>query len=182
VRVVCATNRDLEAETRRNAFRLDLFYRISAFTILVPPLRDRPGEILRLAELFIRQLVATRRPPALAPSAAAALRRYPWPGNVRELRNAIERAVVIHTGDTIELEDLPDHVREAAVAQGDDGDTVDIRDHVATLERKALAAALAACSGNQTEAARRLGISRRTLIYRMEKHGLKPPPASRAQE
>ncbi|HSK02060.1 MAG TPA: sigma 54-interacting transcriptional regulator [Kofleriaceae bacterium] len=182
VRVVCATNRDLEAETRRNAFRLDLFYRISAFTILVPPLRDRPGEILRLAELFIRQLVATRRPPALAPAAAAAVRRYPWPGNVRELRNAIERAVVVHTGDTIELEDLPDHVREAAAAHGDDGSTVDIRDHVASLERKAIDAALAACNGNQTEAARRLGISRRTLIYRMEKHGLKPPPASRAQE
>ncbi len=182
VRVVCATHRDLEAETRRGTFRADLFFRISAFTILIPPLRDRPGEIVRLAELFVRQLSGNRRPPLITPAAAAALRRYPWPGNVRELRNAIERAVVIHTGHTIELEDLPDHVREGAVARGEAGAPVDIRDHVAGLERDAIDAALQACNGNQTEAARRLGISRRTLIYRMEKHGLKPPPASRAQE
>jgi two-component system, NtrC family, response regulator AtoC len=182
VRVVCATNRDLEAETRKNTFRLDLFYRLSAFTILIPPLRDRPGELLRLAELFIRQVDGTRRPPVLSPAAADALRRYTWPGNVRELRNAMERAVVVHTGDTIEVEDLPDHVREAAAAHDGASGSVDIRDHVATLERRAIEAALAACNGNQTEAARRLGISRRTLIYRMEKHGLKPPPASRVQE
>jgi two-component system, NtrC family, response regulator AtoC len=181
VRVVCATNRDLEAETRRNTFRTDLFFRVSAFTILVPPLRDRPGEIVRLAELFIRQASGPLRAPALAPAAVDALRRYPWPGNVRELRNAMERAVVVHTGETIELEDLPDQVRERATHDDASG-PADIRDHVALLERKAILTALEACHGNQTETAKRLGISRRALIYRMEKHGLKPPPASRAQE
>jgi len=182
VRVVCATNRDLETETRKNRFRMDLFFRISAFTILIPPLRDRRGEIVRLARLFVRQASGGRLPPALTGAAEDALQRYPWPGNVRELRNAIERAMVIHTGDTIELEDLPDQIREGAAIQIDAGGSIDIRDHVATLERRAIDAALAACNGNQTEAAKRLGISRRTLIYRLEKYGLKAPPASRTQE
>src|SRR6185436_3908060 len=124
VRVVCATNRDLETETRKNRFRMDLFFRISAFTILIPPLRDRRGEIVRLARLFVRQASGGRLPPALTGAAEDALQRYPWPGNVRELRNAIERAMVIHTGDTIELEDLPDQIREGAAIQIDAGGSI----------------------------------------------------------
>jgi two-component system, NtrC family, response regulator AtoC len=179
VRVVCATNRDLEAEVRKGAFRSDLYFRIGAFTILVPPLRDRPGELLLLAQQFIRQGCAGRRVPVLAPAAVAAIQSYAWPGNVRELRNAIERALVIQSGGTIELEDLPDHLREHVDLPAQPG--LDMRDHIAEVERQAILAALEACEGNQTEAARRLGLSRRTLIYRMEKHGLKPPPASRGR-
>ena len=175
VRVVCATNRDLEAEVRRGAFRGDLYFRISAFTILVPPLRDRRGEIILLAEHFIAQATTARARPTLSPAAADALRNYAWPGNVRELRNAVERACVVRSGRSIELADLPDQIREAANPHGDG-----MRDRLLELERGAIVDALEACDGNQTEAARRLGISRRTLIYRMEKHGLKPLPGSRA--
>jgi DNA-binding NtrC family response regulator len=183
VRVICATHRDLEAASRRGEFRSDLFFRISAFTILVPPLRDRAPEIVPLAERFLREASRGRRAPALSASAADALGRYAWPGNVRELRNAIERALVLHTGGVIELEDLPDAVREprgaARVEPAASDGTDDVREHVAALERAAIISALEASAGNQTEAAKRLGMTRRTLIYRMEKHRLKPPPASR---
>jgi DNA-binding NtrC family response regulator len=187
VRVICATNRNLEADAERGTFRSDLFFRISAFTILVPPLRDRPAEIPLLADHFIRQATPEGRPPpALTPAAAELLGGYAWPGNVRELRNAIERAVVIHTGAAIEPDDLPERVREAprpAPPPALEGapppiaETArDVRDRMAEVERAALVAALEACGGVQTEAAKKLGMSRRALIYRMEKHGLKPPP------
>ncbi|MGE5182276.1 MAG: sigma 54-interacting transcriptional regulator [Acidobacteriota bacterium] len=178
VRVVCATNRDLDAEVARGAFRSDLLFRISGFTILVPPLRDRPAEIVPLARAFAGPQLA------LSPAAEDALQHYPWPGNVRELRNAIERARVVCSEGTIELEDLPDRVRElrgpprvAGLALPLDGQR-DVRDHITALEREAIVAALAACGGSQTKAAKQLGISRRALIYRMERHGLKPPPAA----
>ena len=184
VRVVCATNRDLEAEVARGAFREDLFFRISAFTILVPPLRDRRSEIVPLAEHVLAQLAreAGHAPPRLSPEARAALERYSWPGNVRELRNAVERAIVLQNAGVIELADLPDRLREeprpggaGIVAVADSGE-IDVRQQVADVERATIQAALDACGGNQTHAARRLGLSRRALIYRMEKHGLKPAP------
>ncbi|HET7502839.1 MAG TPA: sigma 54-interacting transcriptional regulator [Kofleriaceae bacterium] len=187
VRVICATHRDLEAESRGGTFRPDLFFRISAFTIFVPALRDRPAEIEMLAQHFIRQCAAQtrQRVPVLSPAASAALRRHAWPGNVRELRNAIERAMVLHSAGVIGVEDLPDSIREGrAVAQvaaalplSLDG----MRDQIADMERATIAAVLESCNGSQTEAAKQLGISRRTLIYRMEKHGLKPPPGARKE-
>ena len=185
VRVVCATNRDLDAEVVRGAFRSDLLYRISGFTILVPPLRDRAGEILPLAEYFLVRAAGGRRPPRLSAAAAQALRRYPWPGNVRELRNAIERAYVMQQDGEIQLEDLPDRVQGVHVEPAFTPQSLlldgarDVRSHIAELERDAIVAALEACGGSQTEAAKKLGVSRRALIYRMEKHGLKPPPPGR---
>ncbi|MCX5742452.1 MAG: hypothetical protein NT062_08150 [Proteobacteria bacterium] len=99
---------------------------------------------------------------------------------MRELRNAMERAMVLHTGAVIEVEDLPDSIREiVAPTMVALGGHHDIRDHIADLERSAIATALEISRGNQTEAAKQLGISRRTLIYRMEKHGLKPLPPGR---
>jgi len=186
VRVICATHRDLEAESRRGTFRQDLLFRIGAFTILIPPLRDRPVEIELLARSFIQQATAKlgERPPTLTPAAALALRRHSWPGNVRELRNAIERALVLQSNGAIDVEDLPDSIRDARAPSTELvgaafplGGQRDVRDHIAELERVTINAALEACGGNQTEAAKQLGITRRTLIYRMEKHGLKPPPA-----
>jgi two-component system response regulator AtoC len=184
VRVICATHRDLEAESKRGAFRADLFFRITAFTIFIPALRDRPTEIELLAQHFIRQTAAQtrQRVPVLSPAASAALRRHAWPGNVRELRNAIERAMVLHSSGVIGVEDLPDSIREGrAVAQvAAPSLTLDgMRDQIADMERATIAAVLESCNGSQTEAAKQLGISRRTLIYRMEKHGLKPPPGAR---
>jgi two-component system response regulator AtoC len=192
VRVICATHRDLEAESKKGTFRQDLFFRISAFTIFVPALRDRPAEIEMLAQYFIRQCAAQTRQrlPALSPAAAVALRRHAWPGNVRELRNAIERAMVLHSSGVIGVEDLPDSIREGrAIAQLAAAAPVSasspsltlggMRDQIADMERATIAAVLESCHGSQTEAAKQLGISRRTLIYRMEKHGLKPPPGAR---
>jgi transcriptional regulator with GAF, ATPase, and Fis domain len=187
VRVVCATNRDLEQEVERRRFREDLLFRISAFTLLVPPLRNRRVEIRLLAEHFAHEFATELRQPtpALAPSALQSLEAYAWPGNVRELRNAIERAVVLAQGSVIERTELPDKIRDAsggsAAANMPAGDGLDVRGQLAEVERGAIVAALEACGGNQTQAARRLGVSRRALIYKREKYGLKPQPGKEAQ-
>lgn len=186
VRVVCATNRDLEAEVQAGRFREDLYYRISAFSIVVPPLRDRPADILPLAEAFLRQSSSELgiALPLLSSDAKARLQNYDWPGNVRQLRNAMERAVVLAAGEgVVEPEHLPDRVR-AAENRGSMtpiviGDATDMREQIADMEKLSIEKALEASGGNQTKAAQKLGLSRRALIYKMEKHGLKKPPASR---
>jgi transcriptional regulator with PAS, ATPase and Fis domain len=181
VRVVAATHRDLHADARAGRFRQDLLYRIGGFTIAVPPLRDRKGEIVPLAEHFVRVAAEEvgRPPPALTPEAREALLAYRWPGNVRELENAIERALVL-CEDAIAFGDLPERVREVAQRAGTVPVTGDIQGQLADVERAAIAAALEAHGDNQTRAARALGLSRRALIYKMEKYGLKPPPGSAA--
>jgi len=178
-RLIAATHRNLDADVRTGRFRQDLLFRIGGFTIAVPPLRDRQAEIIPLAEHFIRVAAGeqARVPPTLSDDARDAITGYDWPGNVRELRNAVERALVLAT-DTITAADLPERLHDAshrirpAVATG-----ADVRGQLAEVERAAIVAALEAESGNQTRAARRLGLSRRALIYKMEKYGLKPPPA-----
>ncbi|HEX2686508.1 MAG TPA: sigma 54-interacting transcriptional regulator [Kofleriaceae bacterium] len=177
-RLIAATHRNLDVDVRAGRFRQDLLFRIGGFTIAVPPLRDRPTEILPLAEHFARTAAAeqARVSPGLSDDAREALAGYAWPGNVRELRNALERALVLAT-DTITAADLPERIHDAShrirpvVPSG-----ADVRGQLAELERAAIVAALEAESGNQTRAARRLGLSRRALIYKMEKYGLKPPP------
>gem|GEM_PF-686533 len=187
VRVVCATNRDLETEVSRGRFREDLFFRISAFTIVVPPLRDRRPEIPLFAKHFIERTARELRvsQPEVSDRFMAALEQYHWPGNVRELRNAIERALVVHREGPLEPAHLPDRIREeasgapdvAAAASPAAGRKVDVREQLAAVERAAIVAALEACGGNQTRAAEKLGLSRRALIYKMEKYGLKRAPA-----
>jgi DNA-binding NtrC family response regulator/pSer/pThr/pTyr-binding forkhead associated (FHA) protein len=182
VRVVCATHRDLQADSRTGRFRQDLLFRIGGFTVAVPPLRDRRSEIVPLAEHFVRVAAADQRraPPALSPEARDALLAYRWPGNVRELENAMERALVL-CEDTITLADLPDRLREVAPRGGSvTGAVGDIQGQLEEVERGAIAAALEAHGDNQTRAARALGLSRRALIYKMEKYGLKPPPGAAA--
>jgi two-component system response regulator AtoC len=172
VRIVAATNRELEADVKTGRFREDLYFRLSAFVIQVPPLRERPVEVTLLAELFTRQFAQRLGAAALSirADAAAALARYRWPGNVRELRNAIERAVVLAEGGEIRLENFPESLR-----RGDGGApaTGAIKEQLADLEQRRIEEALAAEKGNQTRAAKRLGISRRALIYKLEKYGLK---------
>jgi DNA-binding NtrC family response regulator/pSer/pThr/pTyr-binding forkhead associated (FHA) protein len=177
-RVVAATHRDLEAEVRAGRFRQDLLYRIGGFTIVVPPLRDRGSEILPLAEHFARLTAQEqgRAAPALADDAREALTGYTWPGNVRELKNAIERALVL-CGEHITAADLPEKLRDARQRVAPVTPAADMRGHLAEVERAAIVAALEAEDQNQTRAARRLGLSRRALIYKMEKYGLKPPPS-----
>ena len=120
VRVVTATNRDLEKEITRGHFREDLFFRVSAFTLIVPPLRDRPIEIPLLANHFARGFASELGVPVptLSASTMAVLTRHTWPGNVRELKNAIERAVVLQTDGAVEIDHLPERVRAAVARPG----------------------------------------------------------------
>lgn len=163
VRIVSATHRELAHDTE--SFRADLYYRLAVVSLEVPPLRDRPEDIEALARHFIRTLAPGR---TLDPEALTALLGQPWPGNVRELRNVLEAALTFGgDGARVGVADLPlAHAPRAL-------DT-----HLEEVERVRIARALDASEGNQSAAARRLGISRRALIYRMEKLGLKKRPAS----
>jgi DNA-binding NtrC family response regulator/pSer/pThr/pTyr-binding forkhead associated (FHA) protein len=180
-RLVFATHRDLKADVARGRFREDLYYRISTFTIAVPPLRERPSEIMALADLFARRFAASlasggatndarKRAITFDATAVTALRNYPWPGNVRELRNAIEHALVMSDGDVITPRDLP----EAVVAGPREIVRSAVRDELGAIEHDRIERALAAEGGNRTYAARRLGISRRALLYKISKYGLGP--------
>jgi DNA-binding NtrC family response regulator/pSer/pThr/pTyr-binding forkhead associated (FHA) protein len=176
VRVLAATHRDLEDEVARGRFREDLYYRLSAFKLQVPPLRERPTEVALLADAFVRQLAAQSGlpAPAIGVEAFRALGAYPWPGNVRELRNAVEHAVVLAESGRIEPAHLPASVRDHGTpsARARAGS---VRDRMEELERRSIEEALAAESGNKTRAARRLGLSRRALIYKLDKYGLRRP-------
>ena len=173
-RMIAATNRDLRKAVEEKAFREDLYYRISVVPILLPPLRQRPDDIPLLAGHFLRKYAPDRQ----ARFDAAAMDRltaYAWPGNVRELENAVERALIFSEGDVITEKALPPEVRgEASRRLGG----LDIRLPEGGLrfeevEQGLIASALERFGGNQTRAAAYLGITRPTLIYRMEKYGLK---------
>ena len=153
VRVLAATNRDLVEEIRAARFRQDLYYRLRVVEIRVPPLRERRDDILPLARTFLAASAERtgRKNAAFTPEAAHQLLRYDWPGNVRELENAIERAVVLATGDRIEVEDLPDEVR--AIAATETGSPCSL----AEVERKHILAVLHASEGNRAKAAATLG-------------------------
>ncbi|MEZ4439097.1 MAG: sigma 54-interacting transcriptional regulator [Polyangiaceae bacterium] len=178
VRVICATHRDLRTEVAEGRFREDLFYRVSAFTLQVPPLRERPAEVGLLAELFMRQHAERMAIPAptLSDAAVAALTSHRWPGNVRELKNAVEHAFVMCDGDVIGPEHLPESLRNAtrevgAIEGHAEGGSV--KDKLEQIERASIVKALDDEKGNQTRAAKRLGISRRALIYKMGKYDIK---------
>lgn len=170
-RLVATTHLDLRALAERGAFSEALAAALEGAEVPVPPLRDRPDDIVPLAEVFASEALggATVR---LSPGALARLRSHPWPGNVLELRNAMERAVRLAGGGEILAEHLPSDSLPMASGEGR------LREHVDSVERDAIVKALAEANHNQTHAARRLGLSRRALIYKMEKYGLKPPPGS----
>ena len=172
VRVIAATHRDLNARIEEGQFREDLYYRLSGFTLKIPPLRERPTDREILTEVLVRDASAAmkRSTPTLDAEAAARLAAHPWPGNVRELRNAIEHALVL-ADDRILVEHLPESLREQPAPP--DPETSSMKDKVSALEKQSLIEALDAEGGNQTRAAKRLGISRRGLIYKMEKYGIK---------
>jgi two-component system, NtrC family, response regulator AtoC len=171
-RFVAATNRDLLAEVRAGRFRQDLYYRVAAATIDVPPLRERSSEIIPLAERFARQFWAKLGrlgTPQLSPAVGAALRACAWPGNVRELRNVMERAVLLANG-IIDVEHLPiDRLRAPVEPVQADPPPA------ATELRDRLLQALATTGGNQTRAARQLGISRVTFGRWLDQAGLPRP-------
>ena len=175
VRVLATTNRNLAAEVEAGRFREDLYYRLNVFPLHVPPLRERRGDILPLFRHFLGRYCEGRRArPALAARAEKRLLSHGWPGNVRELDNLVQRTLILLAGDTITDTDLafeadaatgrtPEtHEREAAPATGGD-----LRDDLRDEERRRIVDALEAGSGNRTEAARSLGISPRTLRYKI---------------
>ncbi|HQR45276.1 MAG TPA: sigma-54 dependent transcriptional regulator [Thermoanaerobaculia bacterium] len=166
VRVLAATNRDLAREAESGSFRRDLYFRLAVVPVVLPPLRDRPGDVERLSRHFVARLAARHRVPApeLTEAALAALEAHPWPGNVRELRNTLESAVVIRAGQPIRPEDL----RLAPPPAGLSASALDEE----TRSREATLEALRRGGGNREEAARLLGISVRTLYYRLRRWGL----------
>ncbi|MCG8555947.1 MAG: sigma 54-interacting transcriptional regulator [Proteobacteria bacterium] len=164
VRVIAATNRDLHTQVQAGTFREDLYYRLDVLRIAVPPLRERPEDVEPLVRSFV---VSTGETVEIADDAMAVLHAHTWPGNVRELRNVIDRAVALRNGDVLRAEDFPSLRAPTKSGPGT------LRHKVGDAEREAIAEALRANNGNQSRAARRLGISRRALIYKLEKYGLK---------
>jgi DNA-binding NtrC family response regulator len=170
VRVVAATNRDLEREVKAGKFREDLFYRLQVMPIALPSLRERKGDVIALATYFIDQFNREfrKRVRGLSPAATTVLEQYQWPGNVRELRNAIERAMLLSDRDYLEPQDftLTRTVNPTEFRLPPEGVNLD------EVERQLLVQALERVNGNQTQAAQLLGINRDQVRYRIEKFGL----------
>ncbi|MFB3819415.1 MAG: sigma-54-dependent transcriptional regulator [Candidatus Methylomirabilales bacterium] len=178
VRIVAATNRDLTRALTSGDFRKDLYYRLRVFPLALAPLRDRPEDVLPLAEHFLARFAREmrREPLRITPGAQAALLAYHWPGNVRELRNVVERALILATGDSLEVEHLPPEMAASrpepppspAASLPAEGLSLE------EVERQLVRQALDATGGNQVRAARLLGISRDALRTRMRRFGLLP--------
>jgi two-component system, NtrC family, response regulator HydG len=164
-RILAATNRILEEEVKAGRFREDLFYRLNVVELNIPSLRERPEDILPLASAFIAEF--TRGKARFASSVTDCLKRYSWPGNVRELRNAMERAALLSLGELILPEHLPAKVR-AAVESAPPPEPLDA-ERLAEIERQAIFQALRKHDFNRTETAKALGISRRALIYKLQR-------------
>ncbi|WP_051184666.1 sigma-54-dependent transcriptional regulator [Desulfatiglans anilini] len=180
VRVIAATNRDLPESVRDGRFREDLYYRLNVVGLEVPPLRERREDIPLLAEHFLKQFAEKNRKTlkGLTPQAMDRLLRYPWPGNVRELMNVIERAVVLARSEVLDTEDLlleraPEGVEgSAGPPETKEMGPADIP--LEEVERMTILKTLESAAGNKSEAARRLGITRRTLHQKLKKYGVMP--------
>jgi DNA-binding NtrC family response regulator len=172
VRVVAATNKNLETMLADGSFREDLYYRLNVIHVDLPPLRSRPEDIVPLAEHVLAQIGAKQQPPRrmrLSPEAQHLLLAYHWPGNVRELMNVLERGVALCQGELIADDDLPSHVRERRPADFL-GAAVARRMTLAELEREFIEAVLADEAGNKTRAAQRLGLDRKTLYRKLDEY------------
>ncbi|MEY4549010.1 MAG: hypothetical protein RL685_5205 [Pseudomonadota bacterium] len=172
VRIVAATNKDLMTLVNEGRFREDLYYRLNVVRIAVPPLRDRPSDVLRLANHFLRRAAAENEVEVMGFTEAAKLLMmdYPWPGNVRELQNTVEQAVVLTETGWVDADDLP--IRPARPHVGDGLKLLIPGATLADIERYAITETLKAVGGSTTRAAEVLGISRRTVQYRVREWGL----------
>jgi two-component system response regulator HydG len=177
-RVVAATNRDLEAEVAGGRFREDLFHRLNVMRLTVPPLRDRLEDIPLLAQHFLEQFASRNRKTVkgFTPLAMDMLLKHDWPGNVREVENTVERAVILLTGDHITEKQLPlTIVQKYSESRGQRTPAPPASKSSRSLEdieKEAIVATLEATGQNKSEAARRLGISRKTLHNKMKSYGL----------
>jgi DNA-binding NtrC family response regulator len=165
-RVIAATNKNLESAIKDGTFREDLYYRLNVFSINLPPLRTRPEDIIAIARYFLEKYCRSMNKPVkgLTPDATAALKAYEWPGNVRELENAIERAVVVSTGEDVTVKDLPLQERRATVPNGK---------RLKDIERVHVESILRETGWNVSRSAAILGIDRVTLYHKIAKYGLK---------
>lgn len=179
VRIIAATNRDLAAEVTAGRFRRDLYLRLGIVPLTLPPLRERPGDIPGLLDGFCAEATEAYdlAPPGFHPAAMALLRQYAWPGNIRELRNLAERLVILLGGREVGPENLPREIRDErplSNASSEHGFTLPEQGIVMdALEADILRQALARTAGNRTHAARLLGITRDTLLYRLKKHAMR---------
>jgi two-component system response regulator AtoC len=178
VRLLSATNKDLEEEIRKDQFRRDLYYRICVVPIHLVPLRQRKEEIPPLVQHFLEQL-HRKLHLTLKPIDADAMRLlldYPWPGNVRELENTIERAMVLSEGQRITVRDLPPHIHTPVPSFDNNAalgeDDLSVKKHGAALERRLIQKALERTGGNKTRAAELLELSSRALLYKIREYGL----------
>ena len=173
IRLVAATNRNLKQEATEGRFRPDLYYRLSVFTIQVPPLKDRPADVAPLAQFFLQHFAArlSKRLPGLSDEALAMLQRYSWPGNVRELKNVLERAAILApTGELLSADYLPDefHALGRPAKPGTDATDESLR----ALEARHIGKLMGELEGNKPEVAKRLGIGLTTLYRKLEEYGL----------
>jgi two-component system response regulator HydG len=175
VRVISATNRDLETAIEERRFREDLYYRINVIQIELPPLRARGADVLTLAQHFLNTFAAGMNKPVagIHETTAEKLLAYPWPGNVRELRNVIERAVALTTASRILVHDLPEKVREYRARQLvlDADDPAGLAP-LEQVERRYILHVLESAAGNRTQAAQILGLDRKTLYRKLKQYGV----------
>lgn len=175
VRVIAATNRDLEAEVATGRFRKDLFYRLNVIHLTIPPLRERSEDVPLLALHFLDKFcLENNRPPmGFSPEAMRTLKNYSWPGNVRELQNVVERAVALTTGNMVLFEDLPDEIRKHSPQ--DDKIILPVGSSMEEIERQAILQTLRKTGGDKELTARLLGIGLATLYRRLKEMEVKEP-------
>jgi len=178
VRIVAATNRDLDSQAKTGQFRQDLYYRLNIVNIRLPSLRERPEDLPLLTRYFLDEICRTNgfEPREIDRSLLDALAKYDWPGNVRELKNTLESVVVLSGRTTLTAEDLPEKIfrdRVKPAREEEDGEGPESELNLKDLSKQTILKALEACQGNRTEAARHLGISRRTLHRRLNEFGLR---------
>lgn len=171
VRIIAATSRDLSRDVKRGSFREDLFYRLNILHIHIPPLRERKDDIPCLVEYFIGKYneKLNRSIKGVSPKVMSELLDYPWYGNVRELENVIERAIILSDSDLITRVDLG--IRENATRETTPSDSLSLEEAWARLEKAYIEKALSQTGGNRTQAARLLGLSRRSLLYKLKRYG-----------
>jgi Nif-specific regulatory protein len=173
VRVIAATNRDLEKDVTEGRFRRDLYFRLHVLEIIVPALRKRPDDIPELARYFFQKynLETGRKLRGFTPRAMEHMVRYRWPGNVRELKNLVERLMILCAADEIRREDLPAEIRDGGVAAAPPADAP-LRDAREDFERRYILASLKSHRGNVTRTAEALGVERSNLYRKLKSYGI----------